>query len=112
MKGTIIKRYSKWSVVIELDPDPATGTRRREWHSGFKSKKEAEAARIEILANLQRGEHITPDKVTLRAFLENEWLPAMHGNLGRRPMRATSSTCGGWSSGSASGGCSRSRRRC
>lgn len=81
MKGTIIKRYSKWSVVIELDPDPATGTRRREWHSGFKSKKEAEAARIEILANLQRGEHVAPDKVTLRAFLENEWLVAMRGSL-------------------------------
>jgi integrase len=81
MRGTIVKRYSKWSVVIELDHDPATGKRRREWHSGVKSKKEAEAARIEILANLQRGEHVSPDKVTVRAFLEDEWLPAMGPSL-------------------------------
>ena len=93
-------------------PDPITGKRRREWHHGFKTKREAEDARVEILADLQRGEHVSPDKVTVRAFLEDEWLPAMGPSLRPSTLRATSSTCDGWSSGSASGGCSRLRRRC
>jgi integrase len=81
MRGSIFKRGQLWTVQIKRGQDPATGKRHREWHSGFKSKKEAEAARIEILANLQRGEHVSPDKVTVRAFLEDEWLPAMGPSL-------------------------------
>jgi integrase len=81
MKGSIFRRGNLWTVQIERDRDPATGSRKREWHSGYKSKKEAEAARIEILANLQRGEHVSPDKVSVRAYLEQEWLPAMAPSL-------------------------------
>ena len=66
--------------VVTTAPGQA-GRRKREWHSGFKTKREAEAARIEILANLQRGEHVSPDKVTVRAFLEDEWLCAMGPSL-------------------------------
>ena len=81
MKGSIFKRGNLWTVQIERDRDPVTGKRRREWHSGYESKQEAEAARVEILADLQRGEHVSPDKVTVRAFLEDEWLPAMGPSL-------------------------------
>ena len=34
MRGTIIKRGSRYSVVGQNDRDPLTGKRRREWHSG------------------------------------------------------------------------------
>jgi integrase len=88
MRGTIVKRGSRYSVVVELDRDPLTGERRREWHSGFKTKREAEAARIEILGRLQRGEHVPPSKLTVRGFLEDEWLPAVKASL--RPTTFTS----------------------
>jgi hypothetical protein len=107
VKGSIFKRGNLWTVQIERDRDPATGERRREWHSGFQTRREAEAARIEILANLQRGEHAPPDKVTVRAFLEDEWLPAVGPRRDPRPSRAMRSTSGAWSTGSASGGCNR-----
>ena len=76
MRGSIFKRSNLWTVQIERDRDPLTGKRRREWHSGFKTKREAEDARVRILADLQRGEHVSPDRLTVRAFLEDEWLPA------------------------------------
>jgi integrase len=81
MKGSIIKRGSRYSVVVELDRDPIIGKRRREWHSGYRTKRDAEAARVEILSRLQRGEHVAPSKLTLRGFLEDEWLPAVHASL-------------------------------
>ncbi len=37
MKGTIVKRGHSYSVVVELDRDPTTGKRRREWHSGYRT---------------------------------------------------------------------------
>jgi hypothetical protein len=32
MRGTILKRGNRYSVVLELNRDPVTGKRRREWH--------------------------------------------------------------------------------
>jgi hypothetical protein len=81
MRGSIFKRSKLWTVQIERDRDPLTGKRRREWHSGFKSKREAEDARVRILADLQSGSHVSPDKLTVRVFLEDEWLPAMGPSL-------------------------------
>jgi integrase len=76
MRGTVIKRGNRWSVVIELDRDPATGKRKREWHSGYRTRRDAEAARIEILSRVQRGEHVAPRKANVAEFLD-EWLPAV-----------------------------------
>jgi hypothetical protein len=45
--------------------------------------------------NLQRGEHVSPDKVTVRGSSRtNGWSPC-NRRFAPRPMRATSSTCGG-----------------
>jgi integrase len=76
MKGTIVKRGQRYSVIVELDRDPVTGKRRREWHSGYPTKRAAEAARVEILSRLQRGEHVAPSRLTVADFLIERWLPA------------------------------------
>src|SRR5215210_6084360 len=81
MRGSIIKRGGSYSVVIELDRDPLSGKRRREWHSGYRTKRDAETARVEILGRLQRGEHVAPSKLTVADFLEQRWLPAKRGAL-------------------------------
>lgn len=39
MKGHIRKRGTKWSIIIDIGPDPETGKRRQKWFSGYKTKK-------------------------------------------------------------------------
>lgn len=72
MKGTVIKRGSKWSVVIDAGRD-VDGKRIRKWHSGYATKREAETARVEILSSMQRGEYVPPSKVTVDEWL-TQWL--------------------------------------
>lgn len=110
MRGTVIKRGNKWSVVIDLGRDPVTGKRRRDWHSGYATKGEAEDARIEILSRLKTGTYVEPSKQTLEVFLTDVWLLArrksvapttianythqLHSyvipHLGHRPLQAIS----------------------
>ena len=40
MRGSVIRRGSKWAVVIDVGRDPTTGKRLRRWHSGFATRKE------------------------------------------------------------------------
>ena len=80
MRGSVIKRGSSWCVVIDAGRD-AEGRRVRKWHSGFATRKEAERARTEILSRLDRGTYVEPDRRTLGAFLEQEWLPAIQARL-------------------------------
>ncbi len=73
MKGHIRKRGSKWCFVLDIGRDPETGKRRQKWFSGFATKKEAERAMVEKIAELNRGEYIEPTKMTVKEFLEM-WL--------------------------------------
>jgi Arm DNA-binding domain len=47
MRGSVVKKNDRWYVVIE-DRDPATGERKRRWHSGFRTKRDAQAACNEL----------------------------------------------------------------
>lgn len=81
MKGTIIRRGQKWSVVIDLGTDPISGKRVRKWHSGYETRREAEAARVDILGQIQRGGYVAPQKQTFSAYLVDEWLPGVEAAL-------------------------------
>ena len=76
MRGSVIKKGNSWFVKIELDPDVATGRRRQKWHSGFRTKREAERARIDLLSKFDRGEYVEPSHQTLAEFM-NDWLRAI-----------------------------------
>ncbi len=80
MRGSVIKRGDGWSVVIDAGRDPS-GKRIRKWHSGFKTRKEAERARTEILSRLDRGTYVEPTRRMLGEFLEQEWLPAIQARI-------------------------------
>lgn len=81
MRGHVRKRGSRWSVVVDIGRDPVTGKRQRRWHSGYSTRRDAEAARITILERLQRSEYVTPSKLTVGAFLTDDWLPAIEASL-------------------------------
>jgi integrase len=76
MRGSVVKKGDRWYVKIELDVDPATGRRRQKWHSGYKNKRDAERARVDLLSKLDRGEYVEPSHQTLGDFL-SEWLTAI-----------------------------------
>lgn len=76
MRGSVVRKGSQYYVKIELDPDPTTGRRRQKWHSGFRTKREAERARVDLLSKFDRGEYVEPSQQTLAEFLE-EWLAAI-----------------------------------
>jgi hypothetical protein len=53
-RGSIIKRGSTYSIVLYLGRGP-DGGRVRRWHSGYRTKKDAERARTELLASVDQG---------------------------------------------------------
>lgn len=79
MRGSVVKKNDHWYVVIE-DKDPATGRRKRRWHSGYRTKREAEAACNEMAVAMQRGEYLAPSKQTVGDFVE-EWLDTIRATV-------------------------------
>jgi integrase len=90
MRGSVVKRGASYSVVVELDRDPATGKRRQKWHSGYRTRRDAERALAEMVDAVNRGAFVPKTRQTVREFAK-EWLaaieptvrPATHYNYGR-----------------------------
>lgn len=76
MRGSVVRRGTTYSVVVELEPDPVTAKRRQKWHSGFRTKREAERARVDLLARLDRGEYVEHTRQVLDDYLD-DWLAAI-----------------------------------
>jgi len=62
------------------------GKRVQRWKGGFATKKEAQAF-TDVLSRLGDGSYVQPTKLTLRAFVDHEWLPAIAGTV--RPLTLT-----------------------
>lgn len=87
MRGHIRKRGRTWAVVVDIGRDER-GRRRQKWHSGFRTKRAASEALTEILGQLSTGQYVAPSNLTVRRFLEEEWLPAIRPSL--RPLTLNS----------------------
>ncbi|ACX51189.1 integrase family protein [Ammonifex degensii KC4] len=87
MRGSIRKRVGKrgvyYDVVFDIGRDPVTGKRKQKWLRGFRTKKEAEAALAQAIAEVERGTYIDPEKVTLAEYLK-EWHAARKHKLSLR----------------------------
>ncbi len=73
LTGSVYRRGNVWWVQVEVGQDPATGKRKRHFKGGFRTKREAEAYKAQVLADLQRGAFVEPAKITVGEFLER-WL--------------------------------------
>lgn len=89
MRGSVVKKGDRWYVKVELDPDPATGRRRQKWHSGFRTRRDAERARVDLLSKLDRGEYVEPSHQTVAEFFA-DWLKAIEPTI--RPATLDSYT--------------------
>jgi len=73
-RGSVIKRGKSWCVVLDFGKD-VNGRRKREWHSGYRTKKEAEVARTELLSSRDRGLYVAKSALTVKQFAEEHWFP-------------------------------------
>src|SRR5262245_21638589 len=80
MKGHIRERSSgHWAIVIDVR-DAQSGTRKRRWHSFQGTKREAQIECAKLIAELQSGASVDPNKITVAEFLdrfERDWV-AVH----------------------------------
>lgn len=83
MRGHIHKRVRRnaagketvrWYVVVDVGVD-RSGRRKQKWHGGFATRREAEVARARIVNNLHTGDYVSPDRLTLAAWIRDSWLP-------------------------------------
>ena len=74
-------KTKKWDFVVDIGRDPATGRRRQIRKRGYATKKEAEAELTRVRSALQSGTFVAPERVTLKAFLTGEWLPAIRHTI-------------------------------
>jgi integrase len=72
VRGSIIKRGSTYSVVLDLGRGP-DDKRIRRWHSGYATKDAAEKARVRLLAQVDSGSYVDPSRVTMAEYLHS-WL--------------------------------------
>lgn len=73
MRGHIRKRGDTYAVVIELPRDPLTKKRRQRWHSGIRTKREAEATLTRLLRERDTGQALDPSTQTLGDYLDG-WI--------------------------------------
>ena len=74
MRGHIIKRAkNSWSIVIDIEKDPATGKRKQQWYTVKGTKREAESKMREMLDSKEKGTYVKPNKLTVGDWL-NSWL--------------------------------------
>lgn len=78
MRGHLFQRYpGRWTIVLDVGRkvDPLTGRTKRvqKWKTIRGTKKEAQAELATLLHNFNRGQVISPSKMTLAEWLD-EWL--------------------------------------
>ena len=76
MRGGTRKRGTTWTWHLGV-LDPATGRWRQLTKGGFRTRREAQAALNEAKAALRAGTFVEPSRLTLGAFLTEQWLPTV-----------------------------------
>jgi integrase len=74
VRGGTRKRGTTWTWYLGV-LDPVTGRRRQLSKGGFRTKREAQAALNEAMAALRSGTYVESSRLTLGAFLTEQWLP-------------------------------------
>jgi integrase len=68
------KESVRWFVVLDLGFGD-DGRRRQKWHGGFGTRREAEAARAQLVTEINNGAYVIPGRTTLAEWIRESWLP-------------------------------------
>lgn len=80
MKGHIRERSpGHWAIVFDVR-DPATGKRKRKWHSFEGTKRQAQVESARLIAALKGGLYLEPSKTTVAQFLD-QWLAGARSKI-------------------------------
>lgn len=79
MRGSIRKRGETWTVYWSIND--SDGKRQQRTRGGFRTRKDAQSHLTETLAALQNGGYAEPSRVTLKEFLEVQWLPSIRASV-------------------------------
>lgn len=74
------KQSINWYVVIEIDRG-TDGSRRQKWHGGYRTRREAEAARARLVNEVNTGLYIPPTGSSFRDWVEDNWLSTIRSQL-------------------------------
>ncbi len=81
MTGHVRRRGTTWAFVVDIGRDPSTGARKQRWRSGFRTRKAAERELAATLHQLDVGTYVESSRITVGAFLLDEWMPARRAQL-------------------------------
>jgi len=93
VRGSIIRRGKSYSVVVDLGRDLETGKRRQKWHSGYRTKREAEAALADLVGSVNRGTYVARPSRPSRSSRPTGWRRSNRPSATPRTTR-TPATCG------------------
>lgn len=80
-RGSVFKKPSgTYAYRVDIGTDPATGKRRQHQRSGFRTKRDAEAALDEALSAVRAGIGVNRSSATVAEFL-TDWLPGQRQRL-------------------------------
>lgn len=83
MKGHIKERSpGRWAIVLE-QRDPATGKRKRKWHSFKGTKRQAQTECARLISDTNDGSYVERSKITVLQFFER-WLKHVEPNVSPR----------------------------
>src|ERR1700752_249349 len=89
MKGHIRERSpGHWAIILDAH-DPATGKRKRKWHSFKGTKREAQVECSRLITAMSGGSYVEISKLTVSNWI-TRWLEA--GAPGRRRRRVSERT--------------------
>jgi integrase len=83
MKGHIRERSPGHFAIILDQRDPATGKRKRKWHSFAGTKRQAQIECARLISDTSDGSYVEPSKVTVLQFIER-WLKHIKPNVSPR----------------------------
>lgn len=73
VRGHVHRRGKNWAYVVDVGRDPATGRRRQQTKSGFRTKRAAEDAMSDLIGSVNDGSYVAPDPRTVGEWIER-WL--------------------------------------
>ncbi|MHC2241231.1 tyrosine-type recombinase/integrase [Bradyrhizobium elkanii] len=83
MKGHIRERSpGHWAIILD-QRDPATGKRKRKWHSFEGNKRAAQIECARLISEVKAGAYVEPSKTTVAEFL-TRWLKHIKPNVSPR----------------------------
>src|SRR5262249_35440094 len=92
MRGHIRQRSPRhWPIVID-ERAPATGKRKRRWHSVVGTKREAQKECARLITEMARGTYIETKRETVASFLER-WIEHMQGQVSPRSHERYAELC-------------------